>query len=85
MWCGQPPSRDDESASNRLIQGAGGEEKLINHMARRMSESFYKIVNIDITDNHIQSINSPTSDHLYGYIILWLDRKTGKSEITFLF
>ena len=50
-----------------------------------MSESFYKIVNIDITDNHIQSINSPTSDHLYGYIILWLDRKTGKIEITFLF
>ena len=68
MWCGQPPSGDDESASDQLIR-----------------ESFYKIVNIDITDNHIQSINSPTSDHLYGYIILWLDRKTGKIEITFLF
>ena len=39
---------------------------------------------MDMTENHIQSIYSPTSDHLYGYIILRLDRKTGKSEITFL-
>jgi hypothetical protein len=38
-----------------------------------------------ITENHIQSIILLTSDHLHGYIILWLDQKTGKSEITFLF
>ena len=44
-----------------------------------------EIVNMHITENHIQSMNSPTTDHLYGHIILWLDRKTDKSEITFLF
>ena len=50
-----------------------------------MSKSLYLIGNMHITENHIQSINLPTSDNLYGYIILWLVRKTGKSEITFLF
>ena len=50
-----------------------------------MFESLCKIVTLDMTENRIQIIYSPTSDHLYGYIILRLDRKTGKSEITFLF
>ena len=34
---------------------------------------------------NIQSINSTTSDHVCGYIILIFKHETGKSEITFLF
>ena len=38
-----------------------------------------------MTRNYIQSINSTTSDHVCGYIILIIVNETGKSEITFLF
>ena len=38
-----------------------------------------------MTRNYIQSINSTTSDHVCGYIILIFEHETGKSEITFLF
>ena len=38
-----------------------------------------------MTRIYIQSINSTTSDHVCGYIILIFIHETGKSEITFLF